>query len=113
MTTPDNSATDAKENTPETQAQYVQRLARDINEYNQIALFCGMATIGHQVPTVQLTLGNQHRTVLFLSAAAVLPALSAHGKRLQESLIAREIDTDELLRDVSKSLQILTKQTGG
>lgn len=113
MTTSDDSVTDATENNPQTRAQYVQQLAKDINEYNQVAMFCGMATLGHQVPTVQLMLGNQHRTTLFLSAARLLPALSEHGKRLQDSLTARDIDTDELLRDVSNSLQILTKQTGG
>lgn len=113
MNSPDNSVTNAKENKPETHAQYIQRLANDINEYRQIAAFCGMATMGDVVPTVQLMLNNRQRTIIFLNAALLLPALAEHGKRLQASLAEREIDTDELLMEVSNSLQILTKQSGG
>jgi hypothetical protein len=109
MITPDTPA-----GTPaESQTQYIQRLAADINNYNQIAFFCGMATAGTAMPSVQLILGNQHRTTIYLNVATLLPALSAEGKRLQESLQMRDIDTDELLQEVGNSLSILTKQKGG
>jgi len=109
MITPDtSSATPA-----ETQTQYIQRLAADINSFNQIAYFCGMATAGQGLPTVQLVLGDQRRTTTFMNVAVILPALSAEGKRLMESLQAREIDTDELMQDVGKSISLATKQTGG
>lgn len=108
MITPDtDSATPA-----ESQTQYIQRLAADINSFNQIAYFCGMATAGQGLPTVQLVLGDSRRTTTFMNVAVILPALSAEGKRLTETLQARGIDTDELLQEVGKSLSIATKQIG-
>jgi len=109
MITPDPTS-----DTPvETQNQYFQRLAADMNTFNQVAMFCGMATANSTTPAVQLTLGNMHRTTIMLNSLTILPALSAEGKRLMDSLQARGIDTDELMRDVSKSLTILTTQKGG
>lgn len=109
MITPDtDSATPA-----ESQTQYIQRLAADINSFNQIAYFCGMATAGQGLPTVQLILGDQRRTTTFMNVAVILPALSAEGKRLMDSLQAREIDTNELMQDVGRSLSLATKQIGG
>lgn len=97
---------------PKTMAQEIQQLAADINTFNQLALFCGMTTAGSAVPGVQLVLLNRQRTTLFLGAGFLLPALTALAKQIGQRLEAAGIDVEQLLEEVNKSLEILTRQTG-